>query len=368
MPRIRLPVTVTPTPHPPMKRASILLVLLSLVLSACGADDESASSTDHLSRGAGDRGGDAIVTMEAEVPAQAPAASGTASGVESGQVQAVQPPGATVQVSAADTAVTPPMPGPGVPAVSLNPMLIRTGTATVQVDSLERGIAQVRALAQRVGGIVGNTTISSGAHTARQATVELRIPSMNFDRAVTGLAPIGRVEQVNVTAEDVGEEFTDVTARVANARRLEARLLDLLDRRTGRLEEVLNLERELARVREEIERYDGRLRYLRTRTSISVLTISLHEPQAVLGAPGDRPIRDAFRHAWRNFVDMVAGLIAASGILIPLGLLLYGLWRAVRWMRRRDRERDAAYRENLRRERERTAAATPTPEEPAARG
>lgn len=349
-----------------MKRPSILLVLLSLVLSACGGSDESTSSSDSLERGASAQGGDeAIVTMDAaqstSAPAQAPPSSGTPNREESGQPR-------VVSVSAADTAVIPPMPGPGQPTVSLNPMLIRTGTATVQVDSLEQGIAQVRALAQRVGGIVGNTTISSGAHTARQATVELRIPSMNFDRAVTGLAPVGRVEQVNVTAEDVGEEFTDVTARVANARRLEARLLDLLDRRTGRLEEVLNLERELARVREEIERYEGRLRYLRTRTSVSLLTISLHEPQAVLGSPGDRPIRDAFRHAWRNFVDMVAGLIAASGILIPLGLLLYGLWRAVRWMRRRDRDRDATYRETLRRERERTAASTPTPEEPVVRG
>ena len=351
-----------------MKRASILLVLFSLVLSACGGSDESASSDslERSSSGARERsGGDAIVTMDAVEPAAAPPQSGTPTGEESGQPRVVMPPGAQMTTSAADTGAAPPMPGPGTPAVSLNPMLIRTGTATVQVDSLEQGIAQVRALAQRVGGIVGNTTISSGARTARQATVELRIPSMNFDRAVTGLAPIGRVEQVNVTAEDVGEEFTDVTARVANARRLEARLLDLLDRRTGRLEEVLNLERELARVREEIERYEGRLRYLRTRTSISVLTINLHEPQAVLGSPGDRPIRDAFRDAWRNLVDMLAGLIAASGILIPLGLLLYGLWRAVRWMRRRDREHDAAYRENLRRERERNAA---EPEEPAVRG
>lgn len=278
------------------------------------------------------------------------------------------PPAAAAQqpdFSASDS--IPPQLGPAAPGVSLNPMLIRTGTAAIQVDSLEVGIAQARALAQRVGGIVGNTTINSGAETARSAVVELRIPSASFDRAVTGLAPIGRVEQVNVTAEDVGEEFTDVTARVANARRLEARLLDLLERRTGRLEEVLNLERELARVREEIERYEGRLRYLRTRTSVSVLTVTLHEPNAVLGSPGERPIRDAFRDAWRNFVDLVAGAIAASGILIPLGLVAYGLWRALRWMRRRERERDAAYREALRRERERSAGAAPAGEEPAAR-
>lgn len=356
-----------------MTRAIILPILFTLAAAGCGSSD-SASVADNTAsapatREASAESEEAIVTLDRAVPAEAPPApaSGTAAGVEHGQ--AVQPSGARPDFSTVDTGVVPPQPGP-VPAVSLNPMLIRTGTATIQVDSLERGITQLRALAQRVGGIVGNTSINSGEHTARQATVELRIPSGSFDRAVSGLAPIGRVEQVNVTAEDVGEEFTDVTARVANARRLEARLLDLLDRRTGRLEEVLNLERELARVREEIERYEGRLRYLRTRASISVLTITLREPGAVLGTPGERPIRDAFARAWRNFVDMVAGLIAMSGILIPLALLAYGLWRAIRWMRRREREKDAAYRETLRRERERTAAAAPPeePKEPAARG
>jgi hypothetical protein len=346
-----------------MKRASILPILVPLLLAACGSADESgaASSEGGLERARGEAPAEpqqAIVTMEDAVPSDVAApAPATAPGA---------PPRADLpaQISAADTGgVVPPV--PGAPAVSLNPMLIRTGTAAIQVDSLEAGIGQLRALALRLGGLVGNTAITSGAEEARTATVELRIPSASFDRAVSGLAPIGRVEAVNVTAEDVGEEFTDVTARVANARRLETRLLDLLERRTGRLEDVLSVERELARVREEIERYEGRLRYLRTRASISVLTITLHEPGAVLGRPGERPIRDAFGQAWRNLVGLIAGIIAASGVLIPLALLGYLLWRAFRWMRRRDRERDAAYRETLRRERERDR--TPPPEEPALR-
>jgi hypothetical protein len=357
VPRFLPPVTVTPTPHPPMKRASILPIILPALLAACGESDRSAASEgDFQGRGAAVEQEQAIVTMDAAAPGEAPPVVPTTPGA---------PPRVDLptQISAADTGgVVPPV--PGTPSVSLNPMLIRTGTATIQVDSLEAGIAQLRALAGRLGGLVGNTAITSGTDEARRATVELRIPSASFDRAVSGLAPIGRVEAVNVTAEDVGEEYTDVTARVANARRLESRLLDLLERRTGRLEEVLNIERELARVREEIERYEGRLRYLRTRASISVLTITLHEPGTVLGRPGERPIRDAFGQAWRNLVGLIAGLIAASGVLIPLALLGYLLWRAFRWMRRRDR--DAAYRETLRRERERDR--TPPPEEPALRG
>lgn len=232
-------------------------------------------------------------------------------------------------------------PLPGEPSASLTPMLIRTGSATVRVDTLERGIAALRALARRHGGIVGTMTLSTGDDQARHATVELRIPSARFDSAIAGLAPIGRVEAVEVTAQDVGEEYADVQARVANARRLESRLLDLLERRTGRLEEMLQVEREVARVREQVERYEGRIRYLSTRASVSQLRVSLHEGEALLGSrPGERPLRDAFRRARDNFVALVAGLIAASGVLVPLLLLGFALWRAWRRLRRRDAAAD----------------------------
>ncbi|HEX2094918.1 MAG TPA: DUF4349 domain-containing protein [Longimicrobiaceae bacterium] len=218
--------------------------------------------------------------------------------------------------------------------VSVPSMIIRNGSATLEVDSLEAAVARVQQLARQVGGFVANTSMQTGEHEVRRATIELKIPANRFDQAVSGLRPLGKLESVNVTAEDVGEEFTDVTARVANARRLEERLLNLLATRTGRLEDVLAVERELARVREEIERYEGRLRYLRSRVAMSTLTVNLHESQPVIGAyPGPNPIVDAFRQAWRNFVDFVAGLIAALGFLIPLGLVLWAAW----WLLRRVR-------------------------------
>jgi hypothetical protein len=141
---------------------------------------------------------------------------------------------------------------------------------------------------------------------------------------------------VNSTAQDVGEEFVDVTARVTNARRLEERLNTLLSTRTGKLDEVLRVERELARVREEIERYEGRLRYLSTRVATSTLTITVHEPAPILGnTPGVNPIAAAMRRAWRNFVALVAALVESLGVVIPLAVLGVAGWMGYRrWKRR----------------------------------
>ncbi len=141
-----------------------------------------------------------------------------------------------------------------------------------------------------------------------------RCPSLRFDELTEGLQPIGRLEFVNVGAEDVSEEFVDLTARVGNGRRLEDRLVELLRTRTGKLQDVLSVERELARVREEIERMEGRLRFLKTSAQLSTLSVSLHEPVPIVASHGPGPIVEAFRAAWRNFVGVLAGAIASLGV------------------------------------------------------
>jgi hypothetical protein len=204
-------------------------------------------------------------------------------------------------------------------------MIVRTGNASLEVDSLETGLRALRHLAGTAGGYVANTSIQGGREQLRQATLEVKVPSDRFDELTGGLETIGRLEFVNVTVEDVGEEFVDLTARAENARRLEERLIDLLGTRTGRLQDVLSVERELARVREEIERMDGRLRYLKTRSSLSTLAVTLHEPPPIVGGdPGGNLVADAFRQAWRNFAEVLAASIASLGYLVPVAAAVWG--------------------------------------------
>jgi type IV secretory pathway VirB2 component (pilin) len=216
------------------------------------------------------------------------------------------------------------------------PMVIRTGQAFIEVEKIDPAILKIRQLAAQVGGYIASSSISGGHDQIRQATLELKMPSGRYDDALGSLASLGKVETVNSSAQDVGEEFVDVTARVTNSRRLEERLLSLLASRTGKLDDVLRVERELARVREEIERYEGRLRYLSAHVAMSTLSITVHEPGPLLGnSPGENPIAAAIRRAWKNFVSVVAGAIAALGVLIPLAVLAFAAWFGYRRWRRK---------------------------------
>jgi uncharacterized protein DUF4349 len=211
------------------------------------------------------------------------------------------------------------------------PMVIRTGTASIEVSSVDSTIPRIRLLAAQVGGYVANSSIQGGHEQVRTATIEIKAPAQNYDRLVAALAPIGTVESVNVTAEDVGEEYVDVDARLANDRRLDERLVQLLGTRTGKLKDVLDVERELARVREEMERYEGRLRFLKAHAAVSSLSITIHQPVPIIDHPGPNPLIAAARQAWQNFVALVALGVASLGVVVPIGGAAAVAW----WLLRR---------------------------------
>jgi len=224
-------------------------------------------------------------------------------------------------------------PGLTLPDVTSN-MIIRTATAAIEVDSLEPALARVKELATRLGGYVGSSGIVTGKNQLRQAAIEVKIPAARFDEVLAGLAPIGKLESVNVSAQDVGEEFVDVNARMDNARRLERRLIDLLATRTGKLKDVLDVEQSLARIREEIERYEGRIRYLKAHTAMSTLSVTVHEPLPVVGTAGKSVMGEAFTQAWRNFVLLLSFAVQSLGVVIPLAVLAFAAWYVVRRSRR----------------------------------
>jgi len=323
-------------------KTTTLILLAACTLTGCGGDsrspaDSSGVATDHVELSA------KTVSQRGAMAAPAVAGFGMAGGQASSpraimesRVDAASDASSAVDAPQNESSAADVLQGVNSATTAAPTMVIRTGQAFIEVDKVDQAILKIRQLAAQVGGYIANSSISGGRDQIRQATLELKIPAPRYDQAVGSLSTIGKVETVNSTAQDVGEEFVDVTARVSNARRLEERLITLLSTRTGKLDEVLRVERELARVREEIERYEGRLRFLSTRVATSTLTITVHEPAPILGNnPGDNPIVAAVRRAWKNFIALVAGLIASLGVVIPLALLGLAAWMGYkRWKSR----------------------------------
>jgi hypothetical protein len=162
--------------------------------------------------------------------------------------------------------------------------LIRNATLTLEVRDARQASRALIAAVAAAWGYVAESHESVDDLGRRSAVITVRVPSGGFDGSLSQIEALGRVLDKQVTAEDVTEEFVDSQARLANLQQTEQRLREHLGH-AGRLSDILLVERELTRVRGQIEQLQGRLRYLAHRIAYSTLAVTLSEaprPQAVV--------------------------------------------------------------------------------------
>jgi uncharacterized protein DUF4349 len=195
-------------------------------------------------------------------------------------------------------------------------MIVRTASMSLISDrfdqireSLERLVANQQA---RVTSM--NITGDPSSRRALHATVG--VAAARLDALLTGLRGLGKVQEESLGSEDVTESFRDLTLRTANARREEQRLVELLSRRTGDLADVLAVERELARVRLEIERMEAETRATRQRVDLATVTLTVQEQYRADLALGPLPLPVRFKNA------LVDGLRQASESLVGAAIVV----------------------------------------------
>ena len=209
-------------------------------------------------------------------------------------------------------------------------MLIRTGNIHLRVEDVVKAHEEVARIAREVNGYVANTSLSS-EQGPTYAMMTLRLPAEGLDSVIARVSALGKVLSKDINTEEVTEEYVDLSSRKRNLQREEERLLELL-KRAGKINDLLQVEQELARVRGEIEMISGRMRYLENRVSLSTLTIHLEGPQPTPTTGG--PVwtaKDVWRQAVRSLLETGRGL-ASMGIwlvvFLPiwLPLLLVLVW------------------------------------------
>jgi hypothetical protein len=234
---------------------------LTLLLSACGggatasmklvAPEATAAPPADVSAASAEGG----VAMAAPAPAPPPSAPGAPGNV------------------AADAA-----PSPSGGMVNVAPsreMLDIEANVTVQVPKVKNALRALHQLSQRVGGVITSERIdSSSSYGAAQLT--LRVPSGAAQDVLAQLDELGSVLEQNVTARDIGKEYFDANLRLSSLEATLHRYEEILKAAT-KVDEILRIEGELARIRAEIEQVKGNLRWLQDRAARATLHLSLRE-------------------------------------------------------------------------------------------
>ena len=204
--------------------------------------------------------------------------------------------------------------------------IVRTGAMELVVKDAPAAVAQLQALAERLGGYVESSNLTQ-VGDSMNGSVKLRIPAARFDEARSGAHGIGlRVQSESVEATDVTRQFVDLEASLRNFRAEEAQYLEIM-KRASRTEDVLQVAEHLSDVRGRIERTQGELNLLSHQVEMSTLTVNLvaQAEAKVLGLEW-RPLYNA-RRAFRDLLQGLADY-ADSMVALLIALPLIGLWAA----------------------------------------
>jgi hypothetical protein len=150
------------------------------------------------------------------------------------------------------------------PAKARSPVLIYTANLTMAVFDVNPGLKAVETAARELGGFLARQTNN---------TITVRIPAARFHEALARMEKLGDVTARDIQAEDVTAEYLDLELRIKSARSVRERLEQLLGR-ASKVEESIAIEREMERVMAEIERMEGRLKYLRDRAQFSTISVT----------------------------------------------------------------------------------------------
>lgn len=228
--------------------------------------------------------------------------------------------------TALDSGLAPASKSVSSPSSSVDKKIIKTGSLNLKVEKAEAVAESISNIARLNKGEVASSNFSQSSRGIKSGYIIIRVPFQNFDAAFNEIKKTAtQILNESTNAQDITAEYIDLEARLKNKRAEEQSFVALLNR-SGKIEEVLSVTRETARVRGEIEQLEGQLRYLSSQTDMSTITINLSEDVEITPVSQDwRPwqvVKTSVKQlitGGQNFID---GLIRFLVVTLPM-LLIY---------------------------------------------
>jgi TATA-box binding protein (TBP) (component of TFIID and TFIIIB) len=215
-----------------------------------------------------------------------------------------------------------------VPGAGIETKIIKTAQATIEVRDVVASVDTLKALAVQKGGYLSSSSVQKNYNNQLYATVVLRVPQSEFESVMEGVKAVGTVKSVSTKGEDVTEEYVDLAARrIANQNQLTA--YNRIMEKSEKVEDILKVQQQIERVQVELDRIEGRMRYLNSRIDLSTITVNLQEPEPVGGETGHSFI-SAINEGIAGFLGMIDAIIILLLTLLPLiviGAAAYGIYR-----------------------------------------
>ena len=216
--------------------------------------------------------------------------------------------------------------------------IIKRAEFELLVDSVSGTQASLEQVTKNFGGFVQDAAVYERHDKTMSGNATLRLEADRFEEALSEIRGLAiNIERERITGQDVTEQFTDLEAQLRNARAEENAYLALLAR-AGSVSDLLEVQRELSKVRGTIERFEGRMKYLSNQTDLATITISLSEKPSIIAPTNDFRFVDTLKEALQALVVTFQSVVMAIvwivvfsvGVVLPIMILAWiarKLWR-----------------------------------------
>jgi hypothetical protein len=205
--------------------------------------------------------------------------------------------------------------------------VIKNADLAVESDNPEEAQKRIAAVAESTGGfVVESQQRSSDGRSAARDTVAMtiRVPAAKFGDALAEIRNAsGRLISESIKGQDVTEEFIDIEARLKAKKALETQFMEIM-KRASSIEDALSVQSQLADVRSEIEKIEGRRRFLENQAGLSTIKVSIQTPAAIAasGAGFFSKLADSVNNGLESATAFVLGLITLLISILPFGLFI----------------------------------------------
>lgn len=226
-----------------------------------------------------------------------------------------------------------PVPAPtGTPSsdssTGIDTKIIKTAYITVEVKDVTGSVEILRNMVTAKGGYLSSSSVSKGYNDRLSGTVVLRIPQAEFENTLAGVKAIGTVKSVSTQGEDVTEEYVDIQAQKTSYQNQLAQYNEIM-KKAVKVSDVIEIQQQIDSVQTNLNRLEGRLKYLNSRIDMSTITVTLQEPEPVGGETGYNFVT-TINEGIAGFFGMIDFIIILIFTLLPviiLGGIGYGVYR-----------------------------------------
>lgn len=254
-------------------------------------------------------------------------------------------PGLAMEREAFDESmISPPFsPTAGETAAEVDQRIIKTASMRVEVNDVAESVKALVDYASTAGGFIERSSVLEKTDGTKSGTIVLRVPVKSFEDALERVRSEAEVvRQETIEGQDVTEQYTDLQAQLRNTRAQETAYLDILAQARS-VEDILKVQVQLGQIRGQIERLEGRIKYLENLTGFSTIRVSLEEEAVVrVGGKEFRPVsaaKEAVTMLVQTFQSFVISAIwfaiVGLGVALPIAAVIWLLWKAVKMLRRK---------------------------------